>query len=58
MEKLRAGAGDSASSTEIFATTLADLRRSIAELNAEAARFLTSEGPAGTAPPAAEREPN
>jgi methyl-accepting chemotaxis protein WspA len=44
MEKLRAGAGESASSTVIFASTLADLRRSIAELNAESARFLTADG--------------
>ena len=50
MEKLRTGAGDSASSTEIFATTLADLRRSIAELNAEAARFLTGDSIVPPAP--------
>ena len=44
MDALRAGAGESASSLAVFTSTLDELRRSIAELNTEAARFRT-EGP-------------
>jgi len=42
MDALRNGAGDSAASTAVFTATLDELRRSITELNAEAARFRTS----------------
>jgi len=41
MESLRDGAGESAASLAVFATTLDELRRSISDLNAEAARFCT-----------------
>jgi hypothetical protein len=41
MEALRADAGESAASFAVFSTSLAELRRSIAELNSEAARFRT-----------------
>jgi len=41
METLRADAGESAASFAVFSTSLAELRRSIAELNAEASRFQT-----------------
>ena len=41
MDSLRDGAGDSAASMAVFTATLDELRRSIAALNAEAARFRT-----------------
>jgi methyl-accepting chemotaxis protein len=41
MESLRSGAGDSAASVAVFTASLDELRRSITELNAEAARFRT-----------------
>jgi methyl-accepting chemotaxis protein len=41
MEALRAGAGESEASMAVFSASLDDLRRSIGELNAEAARFRT-----------------
>ncbi|MFM8495052.1 MAG: methyl-accepting chemotaxis protein [Planctomycetia bacterium] len=41
MNTLRDGAGESAASLAVFTTTLDELRRSIAELNTEAARFRT-----------------
>jgi methyl-accepting chemotaxis protein len=41
MEKLRDDAGESSASLAAFATSLDELRRSIGELNAEAARFRT-----------------
>jgi len=41
MEGLRAGAAESAASMAVFSTSLDELRRSIGELNAEAARFRT-----------------
>jgi methyl-accepting chemotaxis protein WspA len=41
METLRDGAGESAASLAVFTSTLDELRRSIAELNAEAGRFRT-----------------
>ena len=41
MESLRADAGESAASLAAFTTSLDELRRSIGELNAEAARFRT-----------------
>ena len=41
METLRAGAGESAASMAIFSSSLDELRRSISELNAEAAKFRT-----------------
>ncbi|MFM8292007.1 MAG: methyl-accepting chemotaxis protein [Planctomycetia bacterium] len=41
MESLRADAGESAASLTAFTTSLDELRRSIGELNAEAARFRT-----------------
>ena len=41
METLRAGAGESAASLAVFTSSLDELRRSIAELNAEATRFRT-----------------
>jgi methyl-accepting chemotaxis protein WspA len=43
MEVLRNGAGDSAASMAVFSSTLDELRRSISELNAEAARFHTAD---------------
>jgi methyl-accepting chemotaxis protein WspA len=43
MESLRAGAGESAASLAVFSASLDELRRSIGELNAEAARFRTAE---------------
>lgn len=42
METLRTNAGESASSLAVFSTSLEELRRSIGDLNAEAARFRTS----------------
>ena len=42
METLRADAGESAASLTVFSTSLAELRRSIAELNSEASRFRTT----------------
>ena len=44
MEALRGGAGDSAASVAVFSASLDELRRAIAELNAEAARFRTNPG--------------
>ena len=41
MEKLRIDAGESAASLAVFSASLDELRRSIGELNAEAARFRT-----------------
>jgi methyl-accepting chemotaxis protein len=41
MEALRSGAAESAASMAVFSTSLDELRRSIGELNAEAARFRT-----------------
>jgi methyl-accepting chemotaxis protein WspA len=41
MESLRTDAGESAASLAMFTTSLTELRRSIAELNAEVARFQT-----------------
>jgi len=41
MEQLRADAGESAAAHTVFSTSLAELRRAIAELNSEAARFRT-----------------
>jgi methyl-accepting chemotaxis protein len=41
METLRADAGESAASVAVFSASLDELRRSIGELNAEAARFRT-----------------
>ena len=41
MESLRHDAGESAESLAVFSTSLAELRRSIGELNAEVARFRT-----------------
>jgi len=41
MDSLRSGAGDSAASVAVFTASLDELRRSITELNAEAARFRT-----------------
>jgi methyl-accepting chemotaxis protein len=41
METLRGGAGESAASVAVFSSALDELRRSIAELNAETARFKT-----------------
>ena len=41
METLRAGAGESAASMAVFSSSLDELRRSISELNAEAAKFRT-----------------
>jgi methyl-accepting chemotaxis protein len=41
METLRTDAGESAASLAVFSTSLDELRRSIGELNAEAARFKT-----------------
>lgn len=41
MESLRTDAGESSASLAVFSTSLNELRRSIAELNAEAARFRT-----------------
>jgi methyl-accepting chemotaxis protein len=41
METLRDGAGESAASLAVFTSTLDELRRSIADLNAEAGRFRT-----------------
>jgi methyl-accepting chemotaxis protein WspA len=41
METLRADAGESAASLAAFTSSLDELRRSIGELNAEAARFRT-----------------
>ena len=43
METLRADAGESAASLAVFGTSLAELRRAIAELNADAARFRTGQ---------------
>jgi len=42
METLRAGAGESAASMAVFSSSLDELRRSISELNAEAAKFRTA----------------
>ncbi|MFM7207433.1 MAG: methyl-accepting chemotaxis protein [Planctomycetaceae bacterium] len=42
MGTLRTEAGESAASLAVFATSLAELRRAIVELNAEVARFRTS----------------
>jgi len=41
MDALRDGAGESAASLAVFTSTLDELRRSIADLNTEAARFRT-----------------
>ena len=41
MDTLRGGAGESAASMAVFSDSLDELRRSIAELNAEASRFRT-----------------
>lgn len=43
MDALRDGAGESAASMAVFTSTLDELRRSIAELNTEAARFHATE---------------
>ena len=45
MESLRSGAGESAASMAVFSASLDELRRSIGELNAEAAHFRTAETP-------------
>jgi methyl-accepting chemotaxis protein WspA len=60
MEKLRIDAGESATSLAVFSASLDELRRSIGELNAEAARFrtreaATDESPAGLPETAAVR---
>jgi len=44
MEALRGGAGESAASVAVFSASLDELRRAIAELNTEAARFRTNPG--------------